>query len=85
MGDSRLLAGLLALPLAGLVAGCGVRTDLKPALAHNLPVAPTGRPDRPATAELLMPGSVARPTNSVELRVRSEPRGDDPFDLPPKD
>lgn len=75
---------LAAILLLSLTA-CGARTDLKPAVAHNLPVQPYGRPDRPSVGELLTPGSLARPTDAIELRTKSEPRGDDPFDLPPKD
>lgn len=72
-----LLIGCMAL------AGCGVRTDLKPAVGHNLPVAPYGRKDQPNSAELLIARPQARPAINVELRLKSEVRADDPFDLPP--
>jgi hypothetical protein len=65
------------------LAGCGVRTDLKPKVGHNLPIAPYGRKDQPTSAELLTPLPQARPAINVELRLKSEVRGDDPFDLPP--
>ncbi len=72
-----LLTGALAL------AGCGVRTDLKPAAGHSLPVAAYGRKDQPTSSELLMARPQARPAINVELRLKSEVRADDPFDLPP--
>lgn len=65
------------------LAGCGVRTDLKPKVGHSLPVAPYGRKDQLNSAELLMPRPQARPAINVELRLKYEVRGDDPFDLPP--
>ena len=73
------LIGCAALALAG----CGVRTDLKPRVGHELPVPPYGRKDRPTSAELLTSRPQARPQIQVELRLKSEVRGDDPFDLPP--
>jgi hypothetical protein len=72
----------LAAALASLTA-CGVRRDLKPKLADGLPPAPYGRSDRPGSAELLGTTSQQRPGRNVELRVQSEERADDPFDLPP--
>ena len=66
-----------------LLAACGARADLKPRLAGHLPAAPYGRPDQPTARELLTQTTQSRPGNSVELRVKSEPRADDPFDLPP--
>jgi hypothetical protein len=80
----RLLPLLLALPaLAGLTA-CGQTAELKPRAGHELPVAPLGRGDRPKPSELLVPPPQAAPERNVELRSRSEPREDDPFDLPPQ-
>ena len=78
----RPLAKLICLA-ALVLAGCGVRTDLKPKVGHSLPVAPYGRKDAPTSAELLIPRPQARPAINVELRLKSEVRGDDPFDLPP--
>ena len=75
------LAGLLALPLAG----CGQRTDLRPNANHTLPTPPYGRVDRPSSPELLAHSPQARPALSIELHQRSEERTDDPFDLPPKE
>ena len=76
------LAWLICVAALAL-AGCGVRTDLKPKVGQSLPVAPYGRQDAPTSAELLMPRPQARPAINVELRLKSEVRGDDPFDLPP--
>ena len=81
--ESAAVLLVLLAPLA--VAGCGERTDLQPKPGHQLPQAPLGRPDRPSPHELLTQSSQARPVNSIELRVKSEPRADDPFDIPPKD
>jgi hypothetical protein len=78
----RLLAvALFALPLAA----CGQKADLRPAEGRQLPVAPHGR-DEPKSAEALLEAPPqAAPERSVELRKRSEPRADDPFDLPPEE
>ena len=74
---------LAALMLA--LGGCGSQADLKPKPPKQLPVAPYGRATRPGSAELLGQTSQARPGRNVELHTRSEPRTDDPFDLPPHD
>jgi hypothetical protein len=73
------LATVLAL------SACGVRRDLKPAAGHALPPAPYGREEPRSPQALLEPPVQAAPERSVELRKRSEERGDDPFDLPPSD
>ena len=73
------IAALLAL------SACGVRADLKPLAGKTLPVAPYGREDTPSSRELLQISPQAAPVRSVELRQRSEERGDDPFDLPPQE
>lgn len=78
---AKLLVAVL-LPLA--LAACGETAELKPKPGHSLPVAPYGRDDRPAPSRLLMPDPQASPERSDELRQRSEPRQDDPFDLPPQ-
>lgn len=75
------LSVLLALPALG---SCGQTAELKPSAGHDLPVAPLGRGDRPKPSALLVPTPQASPERSVELRSRSEPREDDPFDLPPQ-
>jgi len=79
---------LLAAALTGACAalsGCGQVAELKPKAGHALPVQPYGRQDTPGAGELLKPTSQQRPDRNVELHIRSEPRKDDPFDLPPKD
>jgi hypothetical protein len=73
---------LLAAALAAL-SGCGQMADLKPKPGHDLPVKPYGREDTPGAGELLQSTSQNRPGRNVELHTRSEPRSDDPFDLPP--
>ena len=75
---------LLMLGLGLAIAGCGTRTALTPPEGASLPVAPYGAPDKPTSEELLEPDALAAPERSVELRRRSEERGDDPFDLPPE-
>lgn len=78
----RLATAMLA---AALLAGCGVRAPLTPPPGTNLPVAPLGRATQPVAEELLIPDPQAAAANrTVELRLRSEERRDDPFDLPPE-
>ncbi len=80
----RKLAKTAAILALGLLAACGVKRDLKPAVGQALPVAPYGRSDRPTADELLAVPPQSAPERSVELRKRSEARQDDPFDLPPE-
>lgn len=80
----RHLAILVILPALAALGSCGQTAELKPRAGHELPVAPLGRGDRPKPSELLAPTPQASPERSVELRSRSEPREDDPFDLPPQ-
>lgn len=73
---------LTALGVAAL-AGCGRQVELvrKPG-ADPLPVAYGAK--EPATAESLMtPSPQIRPVRNEDLLRRSEPRPDDPFELPP--
>lgn len=74
---------MVAMALAVLLAGCGQRADLRPKVGHALPPTPYGRTVRPDARELLAARPDERPTNAVELRIKSEPRADDPYDLPP--
>ncbi|MDE2303310.1 MAG: hypothetical protein KGK11_12205 [Sphingomonadales bacterium] len=79
------LAGFALLSLCGLaLAGCGVRTDLKPAPGHLLPKPPYGRADPRTSGELLSVAPQSRPGYDVELLLKSDVRTDDPFDLPPQ-
>ncbi|HET9630572.1 MAG TPA: hypothetical protein VFP14_13925 [Novosphingobium sp.] len=80
----RQLAPLALLAALAALASCGQTAELKPRAGHELPVAPLGRGDRPKPSDLLVPTPQASPERSVELRSRSEPRQDDPFDLPPQ-
>ena len=75
---------LALLGCAALLAGCGSRTELRPAPGQALPPAPIGATDRLEPEELLDLPPLAAPERSVELRRRSEEREDDPFDLPPE-
>lgn len=79
-----LTAAALAASCAALSA-CGQVAELKPGPGRSLPVKPYGRQDAPSAGELLKPTSQQRPGRNVELYTRSQPRSDDPFDLPPKD
>ena len=74
-----------ALAACAALSGCGQMAELKPRPGHVLPGKPYGRQDTPSGGELLAPNSQQRPGRNVELHTRSEPRADDPFDLPPQD
>jgi hypothetical protein len=76
---------ILLLAVCGLaLSACGNRRELKPAVGASLPPAPYGRETKPTADELLNAPVQAKPARSVELRSRSQPREDDPFDLPPE-
>src|SRR6476620_422759 len=69
---------------AVLVAGgCGRVVDLKPAAGQPLPVKPLMAKTTPTPNELLTIPTYAKPDRVDELMKRSEPRKQDPFDLPP--
>ncbi len=74
----------LVIVVALALAGCGNRRPLKPLTGHELPRAPYGSGYRPNADQLLKPQVEAKPERNVDVRVRSEERGDDPFDLPPE-
>lgn len=76
---------IVAFTMALAVAACGARTELEPAPGAQLPPTPYGADERPTADKLLEPEVQAEPERSVELRKRSEPREEDPFDLPPQD
>ena len=71
--------------LAGfaVLGSCGRVADLKPAPGHALPVKPLMAKTTPTAKDLLTPPTYARPDRVDELIKRSEPRREDPFDLPP--
>jgi hypothetical protein len=74
---------LLAFAALGLLAGCGRQVDLKPAPGQPLPVKPLMARTTPTPNELLEIPTWAKPDRVDELMKRSEPRKQDPFDLPP--
>jgi hypothetical protein len=65
------------------IAGCGRVADLEPAPGRAMPVKPLMARATPTFDELLTPPTQARPNRVDELIKRSEPRRDDPFNLPP--
>jgi hypothetical protein len=79
------MRAVLAVLALAVLAGCGVKADLKPLAGKTLPVAPYGRSDQPTAEALIKPTPQAVPQRNVELRNRSEERADDPFDLPPEE
>jgi hypothetical protein len=72
-----IIAGVAAL------ASCGRQADLKPAPGHALPMKPIMAHTTPTVQELLTPPTYARPDRVDELVKKSQPRPQDPFDLPP--
>jgi|SRR3982751_6817068 hypothetical protein len=79
MKPSRLL--LLAAVLSA--AGCGRVAELKPQAGHSPPAKPMMARTTPTVTELLTPPTYARPDRVDELVKKSQPRANDPFDLPP--
>jgi hypothetical protein len=74
---------ILVIACAIALSGCGRVTDLEPAPGHAMPVKPLMARTTPTFDELLTPPTQARPDRVDELIKRSEPRPNDPFDLPP--
>jgi hypothetical protein len=68
---------------AVLLAGCGRVADLKPAPGQPLPVRPLMARTTPTANDLLALPPYAKPDRVDELIKRSEPRPQDPFELPP--
>lgn len=66
-----------------LLGGCGHVADLKPATGQSLPVKPLMARATPTPNELLAIPTYAKPSRVDELMKRSEPRRQDPFNLPP--
>ncbi|HYX47086.1 MAG TPA: hypothetical protein VE820_09740 [Sphingomicrobium sp.] len=77
------LTGVISLAAALVLAGCGRETDLKPAKGESLPVKPLMAKTTPTPNDLLTIPSYAKPGRVDDLMKRSEPRPQDPFDLPP--
>ena len=74
---------ILALAAFALLAGCGKKTELRPASGEALPPKAATAASQPSVGELLSPGTDARPTREDELVVKSKPLEPDRFDLPP--
>ncbi len=74
----------IACTAALLLTACGARAPLSPAEGVSLPVAPYGASEEATSEQLLELETLAAPERSVELRLRSEERADDPFELPPE-
>jgi len=74
---------LLLLAAIASLAGCGRVGQLQPAPGKSLPVKPAMAKTTPTVEQLLTPPTYARPDRVDELVKRSQPRANDPFDLPP--
>lgn len=74
---------ILLVAAAAVLGGCGRVTDLKPAPGQPLPVRPLMARTTPSANDLLALPTYAKPDRVDELIKRSEPRPQDPFDLPP--
>ncbi len=74
---------LMLLFCATLLAGCGLRTNLKPEKGKALPVKAQTASTVATPEQLMTPDTQARPKRSDEQLRRSEERREDPFDLPP--
>ena len=77
------LMRVIAVATAALLAGCGRQTDLRPAAGESLPPKPLMARATPTPNDLLTIPTYAKPNRVDELMKRSEPRPQDPFDLPP--
>ena len=72
-----LIAGVAAL------AACGRQAEFKPAPGQPMPVKPLMARTTPTVDQLLTPPAYTRPGRVDELVKRSQPRPQNPFDLPP--
>ena len=77
------LTGVIAAAAILGLTSCGRVADLKPAAGQPLPVKPLMARTTPTPQELLAIPTYARPDRVDELVKRSEPRPQDPFNLPP--
>ena len=76
--------GLSLLVVASIgIAGCGKVGELEPKAGAAMPSRAYGQTDPQTATALITPSVQSRPGRSDELLRRSEPRSDDPFDLPP--
>lgn len=74
----------LAFALAVTLAGCGGRQTLKPPEGKAMPPKPAFATATPTPDQMMAADSQARPRRSDELLRRSQERGDDRFDQPPR-
>jgi hypothetical protein len=65
------------------LAACGKEQTLHPPAGASLPPKPANAPTTPTSADLLKQSAQMLPSRSDELLTKSQPRPDDPFDLPP--
>ena len=65
------------------LAACGKEQTLHPAAGASLPPKAANAPATPTAAQLLKQSAQMLPSRSDELLTKSQPRPDDPFDLPP--
>ena len=65
------------------LGGCGRVAELQPAPGQSLPVKPLMARTTPSPKDLLTIPTYAKPDRVDELMKRSEPRVQDPFNLPP--
>jgi hypothetical protein len=72
---------IIAIVLA--LGGCGRVAELQPAPGEPLPVKPLMARTTPSPKDLLTIPTYAKPDRVDELMKRSEPRAQDPFNLPP--
>ncbi|HEY4070720.1 MAG TPA: hypothetical protein VGM04_04080 [Sphingomicrobium sp.] len=77
------LMRVIALAGTVLTVACGRVVDLQPAPGHPLPVRPLMARTTPTPNQLLTIPTYAKPDRVDELVKRSEPRPQDPFNLPP--
>lgn len=75
--------GILIVAAVLAVAGCGRVADLEPAPGHHMPIKSELARDTPTYEQLMKAPPQARPDRVDELVKRSEPRPNDPFELPP--
>jgi hypothetical protein len=74
---------ILVVMTALAIASCGRVTDLEPATGQKMPVKPEMARATPTFEQLLTPPTQARPDRIDELVKKSQPRPNDPFELPP--
>ena len=74
---------LLIVATALLLAGCGAREALKPAVGQALPTKPFGARADVRASDFTSPPIQTRPARSDDLLQSSDERRSDEFDLPP--